>query len=361
MARIALFVPDLRIGGAERVVLNLANEFVLLGHEVAVVLMLDRGEQRAQLDPRVQVFALRTQQTLLALQRFVVWAHRWRPESVLSALDNANTILAVARRLIPRRTKLFASHHSDPAHHYEHPKETYLMKRRDRMRRLYPHLDGIIAVSPGVGEALVRIMHVPESLVHVIVNPVITRDFFTKANEALPFPVDRPFISAVGRLHPAKDFPTLVRAFDLIADEIDVDLRIIGDGIERPKLEAMIAELGRKDRVSLPGFLANPLPVIRESQAFAFSSVTEGFGIAVVEALALQKSIVSTDCPTGPREILHDGEYGALVPVGSPEAMALALRKAVKNPSPSIPDEAWQPYTIQAIGPKYLQVMVGNA
>ena len=136
----------------------------------------------------------------------------------------------------------------------------------------------------------------------------------------------------MGRLVPQKDFPSLLRAFGRLAERSDARLMILGEGEERPALEAWIEEHGLSDRVALPGFLANPLPAVRKASVFVMSSRFEGFGNVLVEALAVGTPVVSTDCPHGPAEILDGGAYGRLVPVGDDDALADAILASIADP-----------------------------
>lgn len=163
----------------------------------------------------------------------------------------------------------------------------------------------------------------------VIHNPVVTPKLFEQAKE----PIDRewfkdgapPVILGVGRLSLQKDFPTLIRAFTIVRKQLPARLMILGEGEERPQIEAMIKELGLASEVALPGFVSNPYAFMSRAAVFVLSSVYEGLPTVLIEAMAVGTPVVSTDCPSGPREILGFGKYGMLVPVRDFEALANAI------------------------------------
>jgi len=165
-----------------------------------------------------------------------------------------------------------------------------------------------------------------------------------------------PIILSVGRLSPDKDQESLLRAFAKVRRDLDCRLLILGEGDDRPKLERLVQELGLTDDVSLPGFSANPYPYYRRAAAFALSSVHEGLPTALLEALALGVPIVSTDCQSGPREILDGGRHGLLVEPGNVAALAEALRSALVDP-PRPGDDALVRYSMDSVVERYAGLM----
>jgi glycosyltransferase involved in cell wall biosynthesis len=144
-----------------------------------------------------------------------------------------------------------------------------------------------------------------------------------------------PVVLAAGRLERQKDFPTLLRAFALLRAERPVRLVVLGEGAWRERLAALAATLGVAADVDLPGFQPNPYPFLARTRVFALSSRWEGSPNVLTEAMALGTPVVATDCPSGPREILADGRYGPLVPMGDAPALAAALARALDEPLPS--------------------------
>ncbi|QZA32873.1 glycosyltransferase [Hydrogenibacillus sp. N12] len=326
---VSLFLPSLRGGGAERVMVNLARGFAEQGLSVDLVLAKAEGPFLSQVPKGVRVLDLGARRVLLALPGLVRYLRRERPRAMLSALSHANVVAIWARLMARTGTRLVVSEHSTLSQ-----STMNAAVRREKaipflIRRFYPLADTVVAVSQGAAEDLILQTGLPAEKVRVIYNPVVTPDLFAKADEPLDHPWFRsgesPVILGIGRLTTPKDFPTLIRAFALVRKKRQARLMILGEGEERPKLEALVRELGVEEDVALPGFVENPYSYMKRAGVFVLSSRWEGFGNVLVEALVLGTPVVSTDCPHGPREILEDGKWGQLVPVGDVEALAQAI------------------------------------
>lgn len=200
------------------------------------------------------------------------------------------------------------------------------------IRHWYPQADHFIAVSGGVADNLLA-MGIPAQRITVIPNAV---DITTVQEKSLSGPTcsAQPYIVAVGRLVAKKDYPTLLQAMRLLPTALVPRLVILGEGPQRKKLTALCRALELQERVMMPGFVANPYPIVAAASCLVSSSISEGMPNALLEALALGTPVVATDCPSGPAEILDNGRYGALVPVGQPEALAHAIVTMVTNPPP---------------------------
>jgi glycosyltransferase involved in cell wall biosynthesis len=227
------------------------------------------------------------------------------------------------------------------------------------MRHCFPWADEIVAVSEGVADDFAAVTGLERSRIKTIYNPVISTTLVEKAKE----PVDHPWfapgqppvILAIGRLTKQKNFPTLIRAFDSLRKKRPVHLMILGEGEERMALEGLIQQLGLDDSVSLPGFLDNPYAYLSRAGVFVLSSEWEGLPTVLIEALAVGVPVVSTDCKSGPREILDDGKYGQLVPVGDSATLAEAIGKALNQAAPNY-QEACQRFTWEASIEAYMNV-----
>ncbi|MGI9420717.1 MAG: glycosyltransferase, partial [Geminicoccaceae bacterium] len=224
------------------------------------------------------------------------------------------------------------------------------------IERLYPEAEAIIGVSEGVSADLID-MGLPRHLVRTIYNPVIGPDTVRLAAEAIDHPWFRtgqpPVILGVGRLTPQKDYPTLVRAFARLIDR-GRDLRLVIVGSEkseadRKELLTLASSLGVQDRLDLPGSVANPFGFMARSALVACSSRWEGLPAMLIEALAVGTPAVSTDCPSGPREVLDGGALGRLVPMGDDEALAEAMAATLDDPpDPERLKQSTARFTVQA-------------
>jgi len=230
------------------------------------------------------------------------------------------------------------------------------------IRRLYPLVDQIVAVSSGVADDTARIARIPRERIRVIRNPVITPELPGLAAEPCSHPWlqpdQPPIIVGAGRFQRQKDFPTLIRSFALVRKERPCRLVILGEGGGGAELRALIAELGMTADVDLPGFQANPYPFLARASLFVLSSLWEGSPNVLTEAMALGTPVVATDCPSGPRELLDGGVYGPLVPVGDVQALARSMSETLDHPlQPRTLKAAVAEYDQAQSAERYLQVL----
>ena len=228
------------------------------------------------------------------------------------------------------------------------------------MRWLQPRADALLAVSRGAADDLAQFAGLPPGSVQAQYNPIVARAPRAASNtpaerETAWWHGDQRRLLAVGTLKAVKDFPTLLRAFALLREQVDARLLILGEGEERPALESLIQALGLTDVVELPGFVVDPTPYYARADLFVLSSTHEGFGNVIVEALDHGVPVVSTDCPSGPREILQDGKYGTLVPVGDVDALAQAMLAALHAPhDPTALKARARDFAVDTIADQYL-------
>ena len=193
---------------------------------------------------------------------------------------------------------------------------------------LYPLADKHIAVSKGVAKAMSKYGGVNISRIAVIPNPVISEEIFSLADIRVQHPffdLNEPVVLFVGRLSYEKDIPNLIYAFKKVQDSAPSHLILVGDGPDRAKLEKLVCEENISKRVSFVGHQDNPYPYYAQSDLFVLSSTREGLPTVLIEALAFGLKVVSTDCPSGPREILNNGVYGQLVRPGDSAALANSI------------------------------------
>jgi glycosyltransferase involved in cell wall biosynthesis len=259
------------------------------------------------------------------------------PRVLLAAGPRANRLAAGCRRRARGSTRIFLGVHNVLTPGLSELGSIRRMLRIRDIRRSYLHADGVICVSAGVADDLLRYAPIPAERLSVIHNPVLDEERLAAPGSNCPHPWlapgEPPVILGAGRLTPQKDFPTLLRAFALLAADTDHRLLIIGEGDEREALQRLTDRLGLRERVAFPGFVDDPLGYMRGARLFVLSSAWEGFGNVLVEAMAVATPVVSTDCPSGPREILRDGALGPLVPPGDPKALADAMRAALARPT----------------------------
>lgn len=325
---IALFLPNFDGGGAERAFVNLARGIAELGHRVDLVVGSAAGPLRAEVSPLVRVIDLAASRLAFALPGLIRYLRSERPDLLYSALEEAGILALMARRLSWVSTRIIPSIRntlSDEAR-VSSPKRKLLLVLA---RWLYPLADAVIAVSKGVARDAAGVLHLPLASIHVIRNPTLTPEL----REAAMQPVDHPWfapksvpvILGCGRLAPQKDFATLIEAFALVRAKAPCRLMILGEGPLRQDLSRLAEERGIAEDVAMPGFDANPYRFMGKCDVFVLSSLFEGSPNVVVQALACGAPVVSTDCPSGPDEILEGVARGKLVPVGNAKRMADAI------------------------------------
>lgn len=362
-ARLAFYIPSLRGGGAERVTVNLLKGLAKMGLPIDLLLVKAVGPYQIDVPASVRVIDLQSTRVLASVPRLIRYLKTERPSVLVSAMVQSNIASLLARRLAGGSTKLVVVDHNTLSR-----ASNQSVSRKESLmplfaRRVYPWADGIVAVSSGVADDLARVTRIKRDKIHVIYNPVVRDEMFVSASEEVSHPwlnvPEVPLIVAVGRLNRQKDFSTLLRAFAEVRKQRNARLLILGEGDERRILEALVKELAIDDCVSLPGFVANPYAYVSRAQLFVLSSQWEGLPTVLIEALALGVPIVSTDCESGPREILAGGKYGGLVSVGDSSALATQIHSALDQASPDIPREAWTAFTEAVAAQNYLNYIRG--
>ncbi len=358
--RIALLVPTLEIGGVERVFSNLAQGLHELGVEVDLVVGRAGGDMGRHLESGISSFDLESDRMLASVPRLAKYLRARQPEALIAAMTHCTAAAVLGRAVARQNVKIVATEHNTMS--------KVVANTRGVKYRLMPlwsrwalsRADSIVTVCAGVADDLSANTGIPRSRCQVIYNPVISDALYHAAEEPVEHPWfhagEPPVVLAVGRLDKQKDFPMLVRAFRRVRDSRPSRLLILGEGPDRERVEAVVREERLTAEVAMPGFEQNPYRFMKRAAVFALSSGWEGFGVVLVEALALGMPVVSTDCTYGPSEILCNGKYGTLVPVGDHEAMARALLDALENqahkPSPNVDQ-----YRLRNVAAEYLSLI----
>jgi glycosyltransferase involved in cell wall biosynthesis len=355
-----------RAGGVERMVANLVGELVRLEVPVELVLMRARGPHLKAIPPLVKIVRLGSQHTFTSILKLALYLPLQRPKALLAAKNRAGQAALIARRLsgvdVPISIRLGTHLSASLA-------GKSVLARGSRylpMRLLYGAADRVIAVSEGVAADTARITRLPPERIVVIRNPAVTSEMLASARRepGHPWfgPGQPPVVLGAGRLTGQKDFPTLLRAFAQVQGRQPCRLIILGEGRERRRLEQLARGLGVAGDLSLPGFVENPHAYMARSALFVLSSAWEGSPNVLTEALALGIPVVSTDCLSGPREILQSGRYGRLVAVGDAATLASAMAETLRNPpSTEFLRQAAQPYSAESSARAYLLQALGWA
>lgn len=334
--RIALLVPTLEVGGVERVFANLATGMHERGNEVEVVVGSAGGAMTALVEKDVSILVLGSKHIMRSVPRLANYLRSRKPEVLIAGMTHCSAAAVTARLIARQETKIIATEHNTMSLVIANTAGV-----KYRMMPVWGHAalsmaDAVVAVSDGVAGDLSKQTGIARNRIRVIYNPVIHAKLFAAAAEDVRHPWFQPgqppVVLGVGRLEKQKDFPMLVRAFRLLRERRRARLMILGEGPDRTRIEQAISDAGLSEDVALPGSENNPSRFMSRAAVFAMSSLWEGFGMALVEALALGIPVVSTNCAHGPEEILCDGRFGALVPVGDHESMAHRMIAALENP-----------------------------
>ncbi len=376
---LAIFIYGLTGGGATRRTLTLAEGFATRDHRVDLVVVSAEGPLMRVVPPRVHLVNLdsgairmagrikwrrRRNQILVSVVALARYLRRERPDVLMSAANHAHMSAVWARRLsgIQLPLVLRVSNHLTHSHLSERRRRRPL--RLWLARRLYGWADAAVGVSRGISDDLAQHTAIPRDNIHTIYNPSFDAETLHKAAAPLEHPWfslgTQPVILGAGRLTTQKDFPTLLRAFARLRKQQPARLVILGEGKIKAALIALATELGILQDVALPGFVNNPLAWMSRSSVFVLSSVWEGFPGVLIEAMACGCPVVSTDCPSGPAEILNGGEYGRLVSMGDDGALAEAILTTLKKPLDSTKLRARAAeFSVERALDKYLEVLLG--
>lgn len=360
--RLAIFLPSLAGGGAERMMLHLARGVLAEGIACDLVLVTAAGPLRSLVPPGARVVQLGGKRVLGALPALVTYLRRQRPEALLGTMDHASIVALWARALARVPTRVYAGVRNTLSEDARHASGVAERLMPHLARAFYPRAQAVIAVSAGVAEDVEGLIGRGRARVVAVPNPVVMPELATLAQATPAHPWLRQpglrVILGAGRLTYQKGFDTLLRAFAALPDAADLRLVILGEGPEREHLESLGRDLGITARLALPGFVDNPFAYMARARLFVLSSRWEGLPGVLIQAMACGTSVVSTDCPSGPAEILQGGRYGPLVPVGDAHLLTAAMAGALAGP---VQSQALQAragvYDLHRATRRYLEVM----
>ncbi len=352
--KITFFIPSLRGGGAERVFVNLANEFANNGFDVDLVLVQKEGPYLGEVDKKIKIIDLKSKRVLFALIPLIFYLRKNKPSHILSTLTHANIIAIIAKKISLVNSKIIIR------------QEIYFSSIPSNKLKLiasfvYRKSDVVVALSKDMADNLIKNININKNQLVVINNPIIEK-IEKEFSDVISHPFFRnkegKIILSIGRLSEQKDFRNLILSFSQIREESNAKLIILGEGDERINLNKLIKELNLEEYIDMPGFINNPYKYMANSDLFVLSSKYEGFPNVLIESLACGIPIISTDCPSGPREILDDGKYGKLVPVGDVDALAKAIGESLKE-SVNIKElkERSRDFDIKKIFNEYLKLL----
>lgn len=361
---ISFFISSMSDGGAERVTLNLVNNLARrYPYEVDLVLASASGPFVNQIDEKVTVVDLEAANTRSSLFKLSRYIRTRRPIAVVAAMHHANIVALIANKIcFNHSTKVIATLHINLSISLENPTNIRGKYILPAIRITYRWAHAIVGVSQGVVDDFLKHVESAKPNISVIFNPVITAELKRKSKHEVNHrwlqDKSKQTVLAAGRLGKQKNFELLIDAFKLIENETTASLLILGEGDSRKLLQKRIIDYELESRIELIGFVENPYAYMSQANVFVMSSIFEGLPTVLIEALYCGATLVSTDCPSGPREILNDGEFGTLVPTQDIVALSQGILDALQHPKNPAGERAWLPYEEDHVADQYLNIVL---
>lgn len=361
--------PDLAVllatsghSGVDRLMGNLLAAWGEAGLHIDLLGIHGHGPAIDPLPPGVRRVSLPARHVTTALPALVRYLRRVRPPRLLTDKDRVNRLALLASTLAGGHTPVAVRLGTTVSVNLARRGAVERAIQRGSMRHMYPRAATILMPSQGAADDLTAFAGLPRERIRVVPSPILTADLATRMAQppqGVDGPADGlPVVLGIGELCARKDFETLIRAFAHLRAARPCRLVILGEGRQRTRLEALVVDLGLGGHVHLPGFVANPYPHLARAALFALTSRCEGMPVALIEALACGTPVVSSDCPSGPRELLQGGRIGPLVPVGDVAALAKAMAATLDAPPPrAVLQGAAAPYAAQHAAGAYLTAL----
>jgi glycosyltransferase involved in cell wall biosynthesis len=357
---ITLFIPSLIRAGAQTAMVNLANEFASRGLSVDLVVLSSNGPLSKVLISGVNVIDLNASRLLTGLIPLGLFLRKKKPKVVISFLKHANTILLLVSKIFFTDVSVIVSERNHVQLSLQSLPRPVGWLIEKLMQLTYPWAKNIVAVSEGVAESLKVLIKSHSNRINVIYNPIVYPGLVKKkeynTQHRWLIAKKQPVFLAAGRLTDQKDYPNLLNAFSLVVKKVACKLIILGEGELRMELEKMVTAMGLENSVDLAGLVENSYAFMHRCDVFVLSSKWEGFPNVIVEAMYCGAKIVSTDCPSGPAEILEKGKWGKLVKVGDPAELADAMLKTLSLPKLPVEKRA-NFFSIKRAADKYLNLI----
>lgn len=329
-----VFFTTLSKNGVFRNRLTLASQFIHLGYDVEFLVPSDESPLRAEVPSGCPVISLGTSRPRQLIFRLGKYLRQEKPDAmIVSSWPNTGAAILARLFFAPKVRLLVSEHSSWPGAPELVLKDKIILKLFGKM--LYSRADCVVGVSVGVADSVARFIRIDRDKLTVIHNPLRSRlEVRNPKNDQEVFTwwAGSKKILAIGRLAPAKDYSTMLESLAHLNKTIEAKLLVLGEGSQLDRLQDYAKELGIANKVRFIGFRVDPFPFYEMADLFVLSSINEGFGNVLIEALSMGVPVVSTDCPSGPSEILADGKWGTLVAMGDAQALACAMKDSLSTP-----------------------------
>ncbi|TCM20834.1 glycosyltransferase involved in cell wall biosynthesis [Novosphingobium sp. PhB165] len=362
---IVFYARQLYNGGVDRVVFNLAEEFLARGIHPVILVDLDNpwSPFRNLIPEGVTYEVLDAKGPIARVTKLRAYLRRTRPQAVMcTGFGFPNLVAILVRWIAGFHFRLMLTEHCFPSVDLDEARPWQSRYWFFRLAHLfYPRADTIVAVSKGTALDLAKVIDIDPGTITCIYNPIVSDGLIESGQAPVDHPwfrdPDVPIVMGVGRLEHQKDFGTLITAFAKVRKQMRCRLIILGDGSERPMLTDLVNRLGLSEDVSMPGFAPNPHAYTAKASLFVLSSRFESLANVVIEAMALGTPVIATDCPSGPAEALDHGRFGKLVNVEDPDMLADAMLDVLnKRPAP-VPTSWLEQFTTRVSANRYLELL----
>jgi glycosyltransferase involved in cell wall biosynthesis len=329
---------DMGYGGAEKVIATLSNEFIRSGREVTILTLIDQNDFSHILDSRVKLKTLSIKSFKMSFFSLCKFIYKNKFDNFIANIWPL-TVFSFLVRLVSPKTNLIYIEHCILSEQYRDKNIFFKILQKISITIFYRFANHIIGVSKGVKNDLIA-HGAPKNIISVIYNPLmpkLNKPKNTENQDILNWMQgDHTNLIAIGQLIKAKNFINLIKSIDLLVNnnKQKVKLIILGDGAQRAAMDESIKKFNLENSIFLPGWVDDPIPYLRLSDLLILSSDYEGFGLVILEALSVGVNVVSTNCKTGPSEILKNGEFGFLCKVGDAQDLAESINTALNAPLP---------------------------
>jgi glycosyltransferase involved in cell wall biosynthesis len=356
--KISFMIGSFAGGGAERVMITLANDLTNHGHSIDLVVVNNAGPLSNLVSKKVNVVDLKVSSVIFAIFPLIRYMKKTNSKALVSALEHVNLLNLMSNMLAGGQMTSIITIHSI----IDRKEDSNIIKNsvvKILLRFLIKRAHGIVAVSKGAASHFSNFMNISESDIKIINNPVNLEKVLKLSNVKIKnLWLDDPSIEvivSVGRLVKHKDYTTLILALRELRKKRNTRLIICGEGPQRQDLQGLIFRLNMCESVMVLGFVDNPYPLMKMSDLFVLSSNSESFGLVLVEALSLNCKIISTDCCCGPGEILEWGKWGKLIKVGDYEELAKCMYSELEKDGFTDVKERASDYNMNKVVLKYLE------
>ncbi len=360
--RICFVIAAFSDGGVSRVVSNLANEFIDRGIDVDVVALVPNYyTSKRQYASEVNLISLGGPRILSFILLWRYFMQNRDYDAIISAIDFVNVHTMLASKMARVRSKVIVTTHTNLSEEKRQISSKILKVVYRLASSLYPLAENVCAVSSGVATSMHEELGLRGVDIQVIYNPIVHKEMLKTVPDRphLWYSEKIPVIIGCGRLTKQKNFKQLINAFSKLTQHQKVRLILLGDGQLKDELVQQVEVLGLSEYVYFAGNVVNPLDYFYYSRMLVVSSLWEGFGNIIVEALSMGCPVVSTDCPSGPSEILENGKWGRLVETNNEAALYQAMLEELSDQqvSKSFLQKRASDFTVNDIAEKYLSLV----